>query len=101
MNREMELSLTTIIVRSKQVMSSPVDDELVMMNLESNQYLGLNPVGRRIWELIEAPVAVQDVCQQLYKEFDVEMAVCAQEVLAFLSNLYDSRVIQLTTNRDV
>ncbi len=96
----MELTSKTIIVRSQNVMSSPVDDELVMMHLESNQYVGLNPMGRRIWEMIESPVAVQAICQQLITEFDVEMAVCEKEVLAFLSTLRQSWLLALPASRD-
>jgi hypothetical protein len=96
----MQLTPMTVVVRSQNVMSSPVDDEMVMMHLESNQYLGLNPMGRRIWELIKAPIAVQDVCQQLLAEFDVTPEVCEQEVLAFLTDLNESQVVELSTSRD-
>lgn len=91
----MTLTIDSIVTRSTQVMAQPVDDELVMMHLESSQYLGLNPMGRRIWDMMESPISVQAICQQLVTEFDVEMAVCEREVLAFLSDLHESQVVEL------
>lgn len=94
----MSLTIDSMVVRTKAVMTQPVDDELVMMHLKSNQYLGLNPMGRRIWDMIENPVSVRAICQQLITEFDVELAVCEQEVLAFLSNLHTSAVVELAAD---
>ena len=76
-------------------MATPVDDEMVMMHLESNRYYGLNAMGRRIWELIETPTPITAVCQQLLTEFDVEPEICEREVLAFLTEMQDGNVIRV------
>ena len=73
----MPLTLESIVVRSQEVMTSPVDDEMVMMALESSRYYGLNRVGRRIWELLEEPTTVAALCAQLVSEFDVAPERCA------------------------
>ena len=90
----MPLTLESKVVRSTAVMTSPVDDELVMMALESSQYFGLNRVGRRIWELLETPTTVAAVCVQLVKEFAVEPQQCADEVLAFLTALVQDGTVR-------
>lgn len=91
----MNLTLSSKVFRTKNVMATPVDDELVMMQMEINQYFGLNAMGRRIWDMMEHPISVREICQQLVAEFDVEMAVCEREVLAFLSDLHESQVVEL------
>lgn len=48
---------------------------------------GLNPVGRRIWELIQQPVEVCQVRDTLLKEYDVEAERCTQELLELLEEL--------------
>lgn len=95
----MSLNLDSTVVRSTEIMAQEVDDELVMMHLETSQYLGLNPVGRRIWELTESPTSIGEICQQLASEYEVEMDVCQREVLAFLSDLRDSQVVALVATR--
>ena len=90
----MPLTLESTVVRSTEVMTSPVDDELVMMSLESSQYYGLNRVGRRIWELLAEPTTVAAVCAQLVTEFEVEPDQCASEVLAFLATLVQDGTVR-------
>jgi hypothetical protein len=68
-------------------MTAKIGDELVMMSVERGNYIGLSEVGRRIWELIEAPCALDDISAQLQKEYDVPAEVCLAEVETFLSEL--------------
>jgi len=68
-------------------LAAMVGDELVMMSAESGVYLGLNGVGARIWEIIETPTAVPDICAALAVEFETTPEACQPEVEAFLNEL--------------
>jgi Coenzyme PQQ synthesis protein D (PqqD) len=57
---------------------------------EHGKYLGLNEVGRRVWELIETPRDVADVCRTLETEFDVAPEICRAEVETFLNELVEN-----------
>ena len=48
-----ELSLDSRIQRSSEPMQAELDNELVMMSVERGSYYGLDPVGSKIWELLE------------------------------------------------
>jgi hypothetical protein len=73
-----------IYKRNHQVIDGSLDDNLVMMHLNKGKYFGLNPVGKRIWELIEQPKSLEDLTNILITEFDVNHEQCTQEVKAFL-----------------
>lgn len=73
--------------RTGDWITAKVGDELVMMSAENGRYLGLNEVGSRVWELIEAPRELVDLCGVLELEFDVTPEVCRAEVEAFLNEL--------------
>jgi len=64
-----------------------VGEELVMMSAESGAYLGLNDVGAKIWEMIEQPCALSDICEGLAREFETTPQACQAEVGAFLAEL--------------
>lgn len=66
-----------------------------MLDPEQGAYFGLNPVGSRIWELIERPSAVAEVCRVLTAEFEVDDRTCQSEVLGFLGRLDASRLIEV------
>ena len=64
-----------------------VGDELVMLSAEKGNYLGLSEIGTLIWELVETPRTVEDLCAHLVTEFDVTPDVCRTEVETFLREL--------------
>jgi Coenzyme PQQ synthesis protein D (PqqD) len=84
-----------IVRRQGDWLSAKVGDELVMMSAEKGNYIGLNGVGARIWELIETPQEVGTVCAQLQDEFEVESATCRAEVETFLNELVTHGAIAL------
>ena len=83
----MEIDLSTTIVRTEGLMTAPVDNDIVILNMKGNNYLSLDSIGRRIWELIAAPVTVTDLCRQLATEFQGGEDQIAADVLSFLARL--------------
>lgn len=76
-------------------LAAKVGDELVMMSAEKGNYIGLSEVGARIWELIETPQDVEDVCRKLQAEYDVTPEACRLEVESFLNELVKHGAIAL------
>ena len=81
------IGMTTLVVRQDDVFFADIDDEVVMMSQDLDSYCGINEIGSRIWQLIESPVTVSDLCQILREEFEVEREVCELEVTRFLGQL--------------
>jgi hypothetical protein len=71
------------------------DDEIVMMNAESGNYLALSVVGARVWELIEAPRAFEDIVAALMNEFEVPAPTCRAEVEAFLGQMAEHGAVKI------
>lgn len=86
-----------IVSRAGDWISAKAGDEIVMMSVEAGKYLGLNPVGARIWELIETPLSVEALTAQPVSEFDIEEAACRTEVDTFLESLAKQRAIATST----
>ena len=78
---------TTTIVRAQKLLATDLDEETILMSIERGAYYGMEQTARRIWELVETPRTVTDLCQRLAEEYDVEPEVCRQDVLAFLEEL--------------
>ena len=76
-------------------LAAKVGDELVMMSAGKGNYLGLTEIGTRIWELVEVPQTIEDLCAQLVTEFDVTQDVCRAEVETFLRELEEHGAIAL------
>lgn len=92
----MAFDTTTRVVRIEGAMSAPVDNEIVILNMKGNNYISLDPIGRRIWELIEAPVVVDQLCGLLGQEFAGTREQIVADVIPFLEELEREGLVRVT-----
>jgi hypothetical protein len=83
----MPIESTSVVARAQNLASNAIDDDLVILNLRRDNYIALDPIGRRIWELLEAPRRVDDLCRQLTEEFEGPPDQIAADTLVFLNEL--------------
>ena len=69
----MEITLETRVKVPETTLVQKLEGETVLLDLESEIYFGLNPTGGRMLELLRAGSSVEEACQQLLDEFDVEL----------------------------
>lgn len=72
---------------SPEVLFSKIDDEVIIMSIEADSYFGLEPVGSRIWELLEQPATMDELVSQLVQEYDVNEAECRQDAQDFVTEM--------------
>lgn len=58
-----------------------------MMDMDSGDYYGLDAIASRIWQLLESQKTVDEICQQLLKEYEVTEEQCQQDVISFLDEM--------------
>jgi hypothetical protein len=80
--------------KNRQIIDGELDDNQVMMHLENGKYFGLNPVGKRIWALLDQPKSFEEIIGVLLSEFDVDENLCRKEVLEFLDKAIKFAIVQ-------
>jgi len=90
------LTLDSIVVQNANLMSSVIDDDIVMLDVERGVYYGVTNVGSRIWQLIEQPSRLSDVRDLLLNEYDVDDATCTQQVLDFVRELHGKGLVEIS-----
>lgn len=93
--RPADVTLDTILTRSSEVLFQEVGGEAVLLDLASEQYFGLNAVGTRIWQLLEAPSGLADVHRILCSEFEADHARIEGDLLALVGKLRDAGLIMV------
>jgi len=96
----MKLTATSCVVRTDNFIASPVDSELVMMNIEKGNYYGLDEIGTEIWGGIQEPIAISELCARLTDKFDVDLSQCETDTLGFLNELLAEGMIKIVTQTD-
>lgn len=90
-----ELNLGTKLKRSSEPLQAGLDGEVVMMSVEKGSYYGLDPVGARIWELLESPRRVSELIDELLATYEVDRKICEQETIAFLDSLVEEGLAEV------
>lgn len=76
-----------MVSQVEDIVASDIDDEKVMMSVGKGCYYGLDPVGSRVWELIENPIRFSSLIDELLLRYDVDRETCERDVVAFLDEL--------------
>jgi len=89
------LNLTSVVSKlPDNYIATDFGEETMIMNMKSGDYLNLNQIGTSIWNLLENPSSVENICLKLLEIFDVESATCQEHVMDFLQQLLEQDIIE-------
>jgi hypothetical protein len=84
------VNLADRLTLSNDVVAREVGGESILLDLANGNYFGLNPVGSRIWHLLdERGCTLAGACDVLAGEYDVERSQLEADVLALAQQLVD------------
>ena len=87
------MDLDTRLSIPPQVMSRPVGDETVLLDLESGTYFGLDGVGKRIWESIDKGLTLRDTVDVIETEYEVDKDKARADVIEFVRDLIERGLV--------
>jgi hypothetical protein len=89
-----ELKPDTVLRALPEDLSSDLGGETVILHMSAGVYYGLDGVGSRIWQLIQTPRSVSEICARLLDEYDVDAGRCERAVLALLGEMSRAGLIE-------
>jgi hypothetical protein len=81
----------------KDVVFRDLEGELVLLNLATGVYFGLDPLGTRIWALIDDGCTMDEIVSAITAEYDVDAEACRTDLTRFLATLRDNDLLDLDT----
>jgi len=90
------ITSATTVVASKDQVSCDLAGEAAILGLKNGVYYGLDPVGARIWNLIQTPALVSAVRDAILQEYDVEAERCERDLLDLLQKLAEQGLLEVT-----
>jgi hypothetical protein len=81
------ISEATLIHRTASVLTAEVDKQIVMMDVESGRYLGLDDIGSVIWQRLETPRSFGELIDGLVADYDADRSVIADDVRTLLLDM--------------
>lgn len=90
------IQVTDSVVVAEQQVSAPLGDETIILHMDDGVYYGLDPVGTRIWDLLQRPRVVSEIRDRIVEEYDVEPERCEEDLIDLLQQLTDRRLVRIT-----
>ena len=89
------LPLTSRVKANRDVVFRDLQGELVLLNLKSGVYFGLDPVGTRMWQLLHEHRSLHEVLAALLDEYDVAETRCERDLVGFVRALVENELVNL------
>jgi hypothetical protein len=90
----MAVSFTERVRVAPDVLFRLVGDEGVLVNLRTERYLGLNPVGTRMWHVLSSASSIQAAYEELIQEYEVEPAQLRADLEEFIDELLGQSLVE-------
>lgn len=81
-------------VASETVVSSPVADEVALLDLGSDTYFTLNGSGAHVWSLLQTPATVPELSQSLASRYGRPADECLADIHELLAELDENGLVR-------
>ncbi|HWF88785.1 MAG TPA: PqqD family protein [Pyrinomonadaceae bacterium] len=85
----MTISFSDRVTVPDDVLISHLQDEAVILNLDSERYYGLDDVGTRFLSVVTTSESIESAYDRLRGEYDVDPDILRNDLLALIENLID------------
>jgi hypothetical protein len=89
----MTISFSDRVTVPDDVLISQLQEQSVILNLDSERYYGLDDVGTRFLSALTTSDSIETAYDQLRHEYDVDPQVLRNDLLALVENLVDQGLL--------
>lgn len=87
------LSLPKKVKISDNVLFQQINNECVLLDMDSEQYFGLNDVGARIWQILSENGDTEKALSQLLAEYETDEITLRTDMVNLLTELGNEKLI--------
>ena len=81
---------------SPECVSCVVEGGVAILDLRTNTYFSLNPVGASIWDHMSKPASLEDLVKAVSEEYAVAPEECRSDITHLLDDMLKHGLIQAT-----
>ena len=82
-------------IQNTEVIQSKIGEEVVMLDIETGFYFGLNSVASTIWELMKVEISFDALIDELMAQFDVDRALCETDTIELINEFLEKKIIRV------
>ncbi len=90
------LMLEDTVSANSEVIVTELDDEAVLLNMQTKMYFSLNTTGLVIWNLLDQGLSLGMVAEKLLNEYEVSPEKAQQCVFDLVTQLSSEHLVSVT-----
>ncbi|HYV82055.1 MAG TPA: PqqD family protein [Pyrinomonadaceae bacterium] len=91
----MTISFSDRVTVPDDVLISNLQDESVILNLDSERYYGLDDVGTRMLSILSTASSIEAAYELLREEYDVDDEVLRRDLLSLVEKLVNQGLVKI------
>jgi hypothetical protein len=80
---------------SDNVLFQQINNECVLLDMDSEQYFGLDDVGARMWQILSEDGDPEKALTQLLSEYDTDENTLRQDLVNLIAELGNEKLISI------
>jgi len=76
------------------VIFQKLQDEVVLLNMEEQNYFGLDDVGAKMWEQLAARKTIDEAVRELLRVYEIDETTLRQDLETFVLKLIDAGLVR-------
>jgi len=88
------LSMASQVQIPKSIAVHDLQGELLLLNTTTGVCVSLDPMGSRMWQLIQEQHALHKVLDALVHEYEVTEAQCEQDLLSYVAQMLEDGFVE-------
>jgi hypothetical protein len=89
------IDFASSVVVPEQVLVRQLDDEVVILDLASESYYGLDDVGTAMWNEVTSAVSIEQAYLTLLDQYNVDPETLRADLEALLQQLVEKQLVEV------
>ena len=87
--------LESFFKKSEKIAWRVVEEDSVLLNLDTGYYYTLNEVGRFLWESIDGKKKLSAIHKEILDHYDVDPETAKSDILELIDNLLKEGLVEI------
>ncbi len=92
----MAMSFEQCVRVKNDVLISRLEQESVILNLDSEIYFGLDAIGTQMLMTLNGSKSIEEALQALAEKYDVEESILREDLTKFIEQLVDQGLVEIS-----
>lgn len=92
----MGINFSSKLIQSPDTLINIIEGESVLLNLNNENYYGLDEVGTRMWELLTTSDSIRTAYERLLDEYDIDEDTLRSDLENLITRLISSGLADIS-----